>query len=186
METEKDPRIERLKEVLSSSYPRVEKGSDPVPLPASVITRLHPEGQQKVKILSKMKVLFSRPAMMVGATAVLMTCAVFLLKTDPAPVDQGGGIRSGGETATTPQLILIDPSAETLARFKASGYFPDTLLTAATSYSPDGDPAIVLNWKDRTVTSFVPGEEPRSEAMAQDDGDVLEQVLTLYQEASSE
>lgn len=186
MNTDKDPRIERLKEVLASSYPQVKKGGDQAPLPQSIIDRLHSKEEQSASFFSKFVGFFTQPMPALGAVAILTICAVLVFRQDPPSVNQGPGIRSGGETTSTPQLILINVPSVTLDKFKASGYFPENLLRTPTLYIPGKSPAIVLDWKTRTMTRYVPGEEAASEPMAGSDEEVLEQVLTLYQDPLSE
>jgi hypothetical protein len=186
MNTDNDPRIERLKEVLSSSYPCVKKEGDLAPLPQSIIERLHPKEEQRVSIFSKMVRFFAQPLPALGAVAILTICAVLVFRQNPPSVNQGPGIRSGGETASTPQLIFINAPSVTLKKFQTSGYFPDDLLSTAEFYIPGESPAIVLDWKIRTMTRYLPGEEATSEPFAGTDEEVLERVLTLYQEALSE
>lgn len=182
MDSNNDPRIERLKEVLSSSYPRFDQSNQLVPLPQSVLARLHPKAELKKPLLAKLIGSLARP---MPALAIVTVCAFLIFRPDPVSPTPDSGLRSGGETASTPELILINASAATLEKFQLSGYFPENLLRNFTSYTPGNTPAIVLNWKTGTMTRYLAGEEPVSRPMTGNDAEVLEQVLEFYQDTLS-
>ncbi|MDB4265494.1 hypothetical protein N9891_01950 [bacterium] len=186
MNDQDDPRIERLKEVLSSSYPRVMEKENLQPLPQSILDRLHPKEEVKEPSLTRVISFFARPLPALAAVAVVTLCAVLVFESAPPLPDQNSGIRSGNDTSTTPQLILLNPPPSALENFKQSAYFPEDLLSSPSSFIPAASPAIVVDWEKRTITRHLPNREAIVEALVDDESQVLEQVLEIYQEALSE
>lgn len=186
MECQNDSRIERLKQVLASSYPRVDEEEKPAPLPQSVLERLHPKVEPPESILTRFVNFVARPVPALGAVAIVTISAFLVFRPDPTLPPQGPGIRSGGETALTPRLVLVNAPRDSVDRFQASGYFPEDLLSVSTYGALGRKPAIVLDWRTRTITRYVSGGEPVSEPFEGDDDEVLERVLELYQEMLSE
>lgn len=188
MNTDQDPRIERLKEVLASSYPKVSEEADLAPLPDSILKRLRSEEEpqkEKVEALhAKVLRFFTQPMPAFSVAAMVIFCAVLVLKKNPTDLDPDSAIRSGGGIQKTPQLVMLHASTTDLEAFQSSGYFPEKVLVEASSYERGESPAIVVDWQERTVSFFEPGEDAVVEPMRE--GEVIEQVLSIYEEAFSE
>lgn len=186
MESGSDPRIERLKEVLSASYPRVEDQADLEPLPPSVAQRFQPATKAKTSLLARVASWLATPAPALGAVAIIVLCAVFFNRSEPPAVTPGPDIRSGGDSAAVASLVFVNAPDEVMSKFKASGYFPEELLSRVSSYTLGEASVIVLDWDARTITRNLPGEEVYEVEMPADNDELLELVLTLYEESDSE
>lgn len=185
MESGNDPRIERLKEVLSASYPRVEDQAELEPLPQSVIDRFQPAGKVRPSFFFRFASWLAHPLPALGVAAIAVLCAVFLNRPNLPKEAPGPDIRSKADSAAVPSLILVDAPDEVMKKFRASGYFPDELLSEAGSYTPGEAPVVVLDWNTRTVIRHLPGKGTYKEEIPTDHDELLELVLTLYQESFS-
>lgn len=129
-------RVERMKQVLADSYPRVAEGQRKEPLPESVRSALRGPAVRETpsaSFLDRLLSFFRGPQLAaIGVTAVVVLVAVFTL--GPREQDAKDGpdtMRStGGGTVSLPSLVVLHGlSAEQSAALQASGYFrPEQLL----------------------------------------------------------
>jgi hypothetical protein len=155
-------RLERVKEILSDSYPRTAKGEEREGLPDRVLVELgnRNPGADKARagggsFREKLRALLSGPQMVgLGAAAVLIVSAVLVLR----PPDDGGGqvMRSGGgDVSGPPQVVLYRLSAGQLESLRESPYFRSGQLLEV---PPGGDLQWVLDQQRDSPLVLVDGE----------------------------
>ncbi|WP_193213830.1 hypothetical protein [Luteolibacter marinus] len=192
-------RLERMKQVLADSYPRVSGQHGREPLPESVRVALGGQvrsAPDKVPFFEKLFSLLRGPQLAAVAVTAMLVIAAVILTRPPSGVETGGSkgqdFRSGGGTAGLPSLVVLHQlgAAQTEA-LESSGYFrPEQLAVvpagddlAAFLESNKRPNLLLVDGATGEITAPFAGDTgPAAISFAGDETDLAPRILDLLAE----